>query len=69
LGTVLEKKLKHKGLDLRSVEDFLPANPAGIKRYWEKDLRQQVTMLLPLEDVLNELKEMLDSHVAPYLPF
>jgi predicted nucleotidyltransferase component of viral defense system len=68
LGTVLEKKLKHKGLDLRSVEDFLPANPAGIKRYWEKDLRQQVTMLLPLEDVLNELKEMLDSHVAPYLP-
>ena len=68
LGTVLEKKLKHKGLSLRSTEDFLPENPAGIKRYWEKDLRQQVTALLPLEDVLSELREMLSIHVAPYLP-
>jgi len=68
LGTVLEKKLKHKGLSLRSAEDFLPVKPAGIKRYWEKDLRQQVTALLPLEDVLDELREMLNSHVAPYLP-
>jgi len=68
LGTVLEKKLKHKGLYLRTVGDFLPANPAGIRRYWEKDLGQQVTMLLPLEDVLDELKGMLDSSVAPYLP-
>lgn len=68
LGVVLEKKLKHKGLSPRSMEDFLPENPAGIKRYWEKDLRQQVTTLLPLEDVLSELKEMLNSHVAPFLP-
>jgi len=68
LGTVLEKKLKHKGLSLKSIEDLLPESPAGIKRYWEKDLSQQVTTLLPLEDVLNELKEMLDSYVAPHLP-
>jgi len=68
LGAVLDKKLKHKGLSLRATEDFLPENPAAIKRYWEKDLRQQVTMLLPLEDMLNELKEMLDSQLAPYLP-
>jgi len=68
LGTVLEKKLKHKGLSLKSIEDFLPGSPAGIKRYWEKDLSQQVTTLLPLEDVLNELKEMLNSHIAPFLP-
>jgi len=67
LGTVLQKKLEHKGLSLRSTEDFLPENPTAIKRYWEEDLQQQVTMLLPLEEVLNELKEMLDSYVAPYL--
>ena len=68
LGMVLEKKLGHKGLKLGTTADFLPENPAGIKRYWEKDLSQQVTMLPPLEDVLNELKEMLDSYVAPHLP-
>jgi len=68
LGMVLEKKLRHKGLRIRTTADFLPADPAGIKRYWEKDLSQQVTTLPPLEDVLNELKEMLDSYVAPYLP-
>jgi len=27
-----------------------------------------VTTLLPLEDVLSELKEMLNSHIAPFLP-
>jgi len=68
LGMVLEKKLRHKGLRLRTTADFLPENPAGIKRYWEKDLSQQVATILPLEDVLKELKEMLDSYVAPHLP-
>jgi predicted nucleotidyltransferase component of viral defense system len=68
LGTVLEKKLRHKGLKLRTTADFLPESPSGIKRYWEKDLSQQVAVLLPLEDVLNELKQMLDSYIAPYLP-
>jgi predicted nucleotidyltransferase component of viral defense system len=68
LGMVLEKKLRHKGLRLRTTADFLPENPAGIKRYWEKDLSQQIATLLPLEDVLNELKQMLDSYVSPYLP-
>jgi predicted nucleotidyltransferase component of viral defense system len=67
LGMVLEKKLRHKGLRLRTSADFLPENPVAIKRYWEQDLSQQVTALPPLEDVLNELKEMLDSYVAPYL--
>jgi uncharacterized protein len=68
LGTVLEKKLRHKGLKLGTTADFLPGNPAGIKKYWEKDLSQQVAALPPLEDVLNELKGILDSHVAPHLP-
>jgi predicted nucleotidyltransferase component of viral defense system len=68
LGTVLAKKLKHKGLRVTTAADFLPGNPAAIKRYWDKDLGQQVVALPPLEDVLNELKQMLDSYVAPYLP-
>jgi len=68
LGVVLEKKLRHKGLRPTTTADFLPENPAAIKRYWEQDLSQQVTTLLPLEEVLSELKAMLDSHVAPYLP-
>jgi predicted nucleotidyltransferase component of viral defense system len=67
LGMVLEKKLRHKGLRLRTTADFLPESPAGIKKYWEKDLSQQVATLLPLEEVLNELKEILDSYVAPHL--
>ncbi len=67
LGMVLGKKLRHKGLRLGTTADFLPENPAGIKRYWEKDLSQQVAALLPLENVLNELKHMLDSYVAPHL--
>jgi predicted nucleotidyltransferase component of viral defense system len=67
LGMVLEKKLRHKGLRLTTAADFLPENPAGIKGYWDKDLGQQVATLPPLEDVLNELKQMLDSYVAPYL--
>ena len=67
LGVVLEKKLRHKGLRPTTTADFLPENPAGIKGYWDKDLGQQVATLPPLEDVLNELRQMLDSYVAPYL--
>jgi predicted nucleotidyltransferase component of viral defense system len=68
LGTVLEKKLRHKALIIRTTADFLPEGVAGIRRYWDNDLSQQVATLPPLEDVLNELKQILDSHVAPYLP-
>jgi len=67
LGTVLAKKLNHKGLRVTTTADFLPESPATIKGYWEKDLSQQVVTLLPFDDVLNELKQMLDSYVAPYL--
>ena len=67
LGTVLAKKLKHKGLRVTTAADFLPESPAAIKGYWEKDLSQQVVTLLPFDDVLKELQQMLDSYVAPYL--
>lgn len=68
LGIVLEKKLRHKALTIRTTADFLPEGVAAIKRYWDNDLSQQVATLPSLEDVLNELKQILDSDVAPYLP-
>jgi len=67
LGLVLDKKLAHKGLCLRSMSDFLPKDIGELKRYWEKDLQQQVNLLLPLEEVLQELQDMLDKLVAPHI--
>ncbi|MEA3253351.1 MAG: nucleotidyl transferase AbiEii/AbiGii toxin family protein [Chloroflexota bacterium] len=60
LGKVLSEKLAHKGLCLRSISDFLPKEPEGLKRYWENDLQQQVKLLPPLEEVLGELQDMFD---------
>jgi predicted nucleotidyltransferase component of viral defense system len=69
LGTVLPKKLTHKGLSLHNVGDLLPKDAGGLKRYWEEDLEQQVTSLPPLDQALKELREMLDKLVAPHLTF
>ena len=68
LGTVLSKKLKHKGLCPSTMSDFLPKNSMGLKRYWERDMEQQVDPLTALERVLQELQEMLDKLIAPHLP-
>ena len=67
LGVVIQKKLRHKEIGLRTTADFLPQNAAGIQKYWEKDLSQQVAALPPLDDVLSELQQMLDIYVAPHL--
>lgn len=67
LGTVLLKKLTHKGLTLHDIGDFLPKDTRGLKRYWEEDLGQQVASLPPLDAVLEELRQMLDSLVGPHL--
>jgi len=67
LGKVLSEKLAHKGLCLRSMSDFLPREPRGLKRYWENDLQQQVNSLAPLEEVLGELQGMFDKLVAPHI--
>lgn len=71
LGMVLDKKLAHKGLCLRAINDFLPMDSRALKRYWEKDLQQQINSLPPLEQVLQELQAMLDNLLAPHvsLPF
>jgi predicted nucleotidyltransferase component of viral defense system len=67
LGQVLSDKLAHKGLCLRSMSDFLPKEPKGLKRYWENDLQQQVSSLSPLEEVLRELQEMFDKLLSPHI--
>jgi predicted nucleotidyltransferase component of viral defense system len=67
LGMVLVKKVAHKGLRLRTVGDFLPSDSKELKRYWEKDLQQQVNLLAPLDEVLKELQDMLDRLIAPHI--
>lgn len=67
LGTVLAKKLSHKGLFPSAMSNFLPKDPKAIKRYWEDDLGQQVNPLPSLIAVLDELRELLDKLVAPYV--
>jgi len=69
LGTVLQKKLSHKGLVITDVCDFLPQDKKVLKRYWEKDLGQQIIPLPSLDEVLEELQDLLDKLVAPKLPF
>lgn len=67
LSLVLLKKLTYKSLFLRNISDFLPREANVLKRYWEKDLEQQVKSLPPLDEVLHELRDMLDKLIAPHL--
>jgi len=69
LGTVLIKKLTHKGLVITSIDDFLPRDTVVLKRYWEKDLEQQITRLPSLDEVIEELEGMLKNHVAQHLSY
>jgi len=67
LGTVLQKKLSHKGLTITGIGDFLPQDTRVLKRYWEKDLGQQIISLPSLDEVTEELRNLLDKLVAPYI--
>ena len=69
LGEVLIKKLTHKGLVITSVVDFLPQDTGVLKRYWEKDLEQQITSLPSLDEVIEELGDMLKKRVASHLSY
>lgn len=69
LSQVLSKKLEHKGLILHNTSDFIPRDIRTLKRYWEKELEQQVDVLPPLDKVLTELREDMDKLVAPHLNF
>ena len=61
LGKALPEKLAHKGLCLHSMNDFLPKESKGLKKYWENDLQQQINSLPPLKEVLGELRDMFDK--------
>jgi len=39
----------------------------GLKRYRENDLQQQVNSLPPLDEVLQELQDMFDKLLTPYI--
>ncbi|MDD4985449.1 MAG: nucleotidyl transferase AbiEii/AbiGii toxin family protein [Dehalococcoidales bacterium] len=67
LGTVLQKKLSHKNLIVTGIGDFLPRDIKGLKRYWGKDLGQQIVSLPSLDEVIEKLRDLLDKFVAPYL--
>lgn len=69
LSTVLLKKVAHKGLILHDTGDFLPGNASELRQYWEKDLEQQISPLPPLDEVIEELRDMLDMLIAPHLTF
>jgi len=67
LGTVLQKKLSHKGLTMTGIGDLLPQDTRVLKRYWDKDLGQQIIPLPSLEEVIEELRDVLNKLVAPYI--
>jgi len=69
LGTVLLRKLAHKGLTITGITDFLPRDTGVLKRYWGKDLEQQIIPLPSLDDIIEELRDMMDKLVAPPLTF
>lgn len=69
MGTVLLKKLSHKSLTITGITDFLPKDTDVLRRYWEEDLQQQIIPLPSLDEVIEELRDMLDKLVAPYLTF
>jgi len=69
LGRVLIKKLTHKGLVITSIDDFLPQDTRVLKRYWEKDIEQQITPLPSLDQVTEELGDILKKRLAPYLSY
>lgn len=67
VGTVLAEKVSHKGICIGAMKDFLPKDPRQLKHYWTKNLGQQVSPLPSLEEMLEELRDMLDRLIAPYL--
>jgi predicted nucleotidyltransferase component of viral defense system len=69
LGNVLVKKLMHKHLIIKSINDFLPKDINTLKQYWASELEQQINQLPPLDAVIEELQEMLKNLVVPYLHY
>jgi uncharacterized protein len=66
-GQVLVKKLKHKNLNFKDINDFLPKDTGTLKQYWASELEPQIIQLPPLDTVLPEIEKRLKEHVMPYL--
>ena len=69
LVKVLKQKLGHKAIVTRSFDDFLPRDYASLKRYWEENLGRQTNPQPPLDEVLTELRSLLDQLLASHSPF
>jgi len=67
LAQVLFKKLAHKQLSVKNVEDFLPEDIDTLEKYWKSELEPQIIQLLPLDAVLAELRDLLGNSISPYL--
>lgn len=65
LNDVLSKKLRHKQIILQTIDDFFPADISNVQRYWDEDLRHQVSNLPALDEVLAELKIQLQGLIKP----
>ena len=58
---VFGKKLSHKNLVMKSIDDFFPADIKTSERYWSIELGQQLSDLPPLTTVLKELRQQLNA--------
>ena len=67
LGEVLLKKLMHKKLTFTGMNDFIPKDTDTLKQYWASELEQQSIQLPSLDKMIEELGDMLDKLIAPYL--
>jgi len=65
LTDVLSKKLRHKQIILNSITDFFPDDINTVQRYWDEDLRRQVSDLPGLDQVLKELTWQLSNLIKP----
>jgi hypothetical protein len=62
---VLAKKLKHKKILLKTIDELFPADLRSVQRYWDEDLGHQVNNLPPLDEVLAELRIQLQGLIKP----
>jgi uncharacterized protein len=69
LSTVLLKKLAHKCLNIKEIDDFIPENTDTLKEYWRIELEEQIIQIPPLNVVIMELRDMLRKLIAPYFKF
>jgi predicted nucleotidyltransferase component of viral defense system len=67
LVQVLFKKLAHKQLSVKGIDNFLPKDIVTLEKYWRSELEQQIFQLPTLDLVITDLRGILGKSVAPYL--